>query len=894
MSLPPGTRLGPYEIMSRLGGGGMGEVFSARDTRLDRTVALKTLRADVAASADLRVRFEREARAIASITHPHICTLYDVGRARLAGDVRAGEDVDFLVMELLAGETLADRLARGPLTLPETLTSAMQIADALARAHRQGIVHRDLKPSNIMLTQTGVKLLDFGLAQLRRDTDGVIAGATQTAALTGQGTIVGTLQYIAPEQLEGREVDGRADLFAFGAILYEMISGRRAFDAQSQAALVSAVLHSDPPPLTTLDPLLPRSLERVVTGCLAKNPDDRWNSAHDVRLMLKTVVEEPVVGSDPVDRRRSRRREWVAWSLAAVATVAAAVLLGTRVLPRSDASLRVLSILPPDAAALNAGETPGISPDGRHVALVAMDRTGRVGLYVRDLDDRDALSARLLAGTDDATMPFWSPDSRSLAFFARGSLRRVAASGGAVQTLASAPVPRGGSWGRDGIIIFVPHPVHGTLQIPAEGGAASPVPVADGVTEGRWFPAFLPDSRHFIYLAIGPNRIGSMLRVASIDSTEIKDLVVSKSSGFYVEPGYLMFRRGTSLVAQPFDVRRLELEGTALTVVDKIGFNPITYQTPFSASTAGVLAYLADAPAGQLVWFDSLGRRLNTASAPGDFNSLCISADGKRVVFDATDSETGAVDIWSMDLPGGTPKRLTHDPAVDFYVACAPSGDDVVFSSLRRGLPSLYRLKTSRPGDETPMLQTTAALIPTDWSADGLWIVYSTSGATTGGDLWLVPRDGGEPTPFSVTDADERNGRLSPDGRWMAYTSSTDTVGGSEIFVKSFPATGTRTRWQVSSGGGRQPVWHPGGRALFYVSPDQKIVSSEVDGSGKVFVAGTSRTFADIRVAIWDRANQGSAFAITPAGDRLLVSSATEVTRPITIVLNWPAMLGTK
>ena len=452
-------------------------------------------------------------------------------------------------------------------------------------------------------------------------------------------------------------------------------------------------------------------------------------------------------------------------------------------------------------------------------------------------------------------------------------------------------MPRGGSWGHDDTIVFVPHPVQGMLRVAATGGSASAVPVAAGVTEARWFPSFLPDSRHFIYLAIGPNRIGSMLRVASLDSTDVKDLVVSKSAGLYAEPGYLLYRRGASLVAQSFDAQRLELQGAAVTLVDKIGFNPITYQTPFSTSTAGVLAYLPDAPAGQLVWFDSAGRRLNNASPPGDFNSLCLSAKGKRVVFDATDSESGAVDIWSMDFPSGTAKPLTHDPAVDFYVACAPSGDDVVFSSLRRGLPSLYRLNTSAPGNEKPLLQTSEPIVPTDWSADGKWIVYSTFSATTGWDLWLVPRDGGEPTPFSVTEAAERNGRLSPDGRWMAYTSSTDTVGGAEIFVQPFPATGTRTRWQVSSGGGRQPVWHPGGRALYYVSPDQKIVSSEVNGTGKVFVAGAARTFADIRVAIWDRANQGSAFAITPAGDRLLVSSATDVTRPITIVLNWPAML---
>ncbi len=893
MSLAPGTRLGPYQILSRLGGGGMGEVFSARDTRLDRTVALKTLRPEVAASPDLRARFEREARAIASITHPHICTLYDVGRARLAGDERSGEEVDYLVMELLAGETLADRLARGPFGLSEALLFAMQMADALNRAHRQGIVHRDLKPSNIMLTATGVKLLDFGLAQLRREPEGSITGATQTAPLTAQGVIVGTLQYIAPEQLEGHEVDGRADLFAFGAILYEMISGRRAFDAPSQAALVSAVLHSEPPSLTTLNVGVPLTLERVVTGCLAKNPNDRWTSAHDLRLMLKTVADDPAPGAGLVDSGGGRRREWIAWTVAGIAIVATAALFATGAWRRGDTSLRVLSMLPPDATALNAGEAPRISPDGRHIALVATDRTGKIGLSVRDLSDRDALAARLLAGTEDATMPFWSPDSRSLGFFARGSLKRIAATGGGLQTLASAPVPRGGSWGRDETIIFVPHPVQGMLRVAAGGGTAAAVPMAEGVTEARWFPWFLPDGRHFIYLAIGPNRIGSMLRVAAIDSTDVKDLVVSKSAGLYTEPGHLLFRRGAALVAQAFDVQRLELRDTAITLVDKIGFNPITYQTPVSTSANGVLAYLPDAPAGQLVWFDSSGRRLSSVSATGDFNSLCISADGNRVVFDATDSDTGAVDIWSMDLPGGTPKPMTHDPAVDFYVACAPAGDDVVFSSLRRGLPSLYRLDTSVPGDEKPLLQTSEPIVPTDWSPDGKWIVYSTFSAKTGWDLWQVRRDGGNPTPFSATDAEERNGRLSPDGRWMAYTSSADTAGGSEVFVQPFPATGTRAKWQVSSGGGRQPVWHPGGRAIFYISPDQKIVSSEVDGSGKSFVAGASRTFADIRVAVWDRANQGSAFAFTPKGDRLLVSSATDLRRPITIVLNWPLMRRT-
>ena len=760
MSLTPGTRLGPYEIVSPLGGGGMGEVFRARDTRLDRMVAIKTLRPEFAADPERRARFEREAHAIGALTHPHICPLYDVGSAQLT--TAGGEEtVEFLVMELLDGETLEARLSRGPLPLAQTIVYAMQIAEAVHHAHRLGIVHRDLKPSNIMITGSGARLLDFGLARLRSEHALGAPIVTQTAALTAQGSFLGTLQYIAPEQLEGREVDGRADLFAFGAILYEMVTGRRAFEASSSAGLISAILQSQPERLTVINPTLPPSLDRLVMICLAKNPDDRWASAHDLHLLLKGIGEEPARSPVTGTVGSGRRREWIAWAAAACAVAVALVFAVRHATSGPDAALDAVSMLPPDTATLTAGEAPIVSPDGRHVAFVATDHAGTTLLYVRD---RETLAARALSGTDDPTLPFWSPDGANIGFFAGGKLKRVRASGGAPQTLANAAVPRGGTWNRAGVILFVPYPNQPVHKIGPDG-VATPLPMS--VEESRWFPMFLPDGRHYLYLSIAlPNRTGGMLRVGTVDSSESRDLLTSRASGAYVEPGYLLYRRDESLVAQRLDPDSLQLTGAAITLLDQVGFNPITYQAQFSASSNGVLAYLDAMPVGQLVWFDKLGRRLGTVAQPSGYNSLCFSGDSKRIVYDIADTRSGGVDIWALDLPDGTPSRLTSDPAVDFYVACSPSGSDVVFASLRQGIPTLYRQNTSAPGNEQLLQKMPGPSIPSDWSHDGKSIVFSTFSPKTNWDIWMVPAAGGQPIPFAATGAEERTGRLSPDGGW--------------------------------------------------------------------------------------------------------------------------------
>jgi serine/threonine protein kinase len=868
MPLQPGTRLGPYEIIAPLGEGGMGQVFRARDTRLNRTVAIKTLRNEIAGDPERRARFEREARTIASLSHPHICTLHDVGDA--AAD---GSPVAFLVMELVDGETLADRLQRGRLSLEELRTYGIQIADALDCAHRQGIVHRDLKPANIMLTKSGVKLLDFGLARLRSAQKSPVVDATRTAALTEPYLILGTLQYIAPEQLAGRDVDARADLFSFGAILYEMATGRRAFDGESQAALVAAIMQSEPPPIAATDASAPRGLDRIVSLCLAKNPDERWASAHDVGLLLKEI------GRDQGHTvTRSRTLLWIPWLAAAAAFVLAASLLLTKA-PAPPAPVDVLSLLPAPDTTLVPGEAPQVSPDGSHIAFVATDRAGVARLYVHD---RGAFAPRLLEGTDEAMLPFWSPGSDAIGFFAGGRLKQVSLAGGAPLTLANTPVPRGGSWSRTGMIIFVPFPAQPPHIVPASGGAAKPVPVEQTSLAGRLFPNFLPDGRHYIYLDVTRRGETGTLRVGSIDSPDNSPLVQARGTATYVESGYILFRREQSLVVQSFDADRLEMRGAPITVVERAGFNPLTNQILASASASGVLAFAALAPGEQLVWFDRVGRQLGPASMPGWYNSLCLSPDGKRVVYDAADPTSDNLDLWWAPVPSGPPDRLTFNGSVDFYVVCSAAREDVAFATLRDGRPAIYRLAATAPGSEVS-LQSGPPMLPTDWSRDGRFILYSRFDPKTRWDVWVLPVGGGEPSAVVATAAEERNARLSPDGQWLAYTS--DASGVFEVYVQHFPATAAK--WQVSRGGGQQPVWSPDGRELFYISPEKQIVGVTVTTSATLFSASSPHVRIDARVGGWERTNQGSPFAITPDGQRFLVSRETDATRPIGVILNW-------
>ena len=876
MALIPGTRLGPYEILSAIGSGGMGEVYKARDTRLGRSVAIKILRGSLASSADGRARFEREAQTIASLTHPNICTLYDVGRER---------GLDFLVMELLEGETLAQRLTRGSLSMESTLEYAIHMAAALDCAHRQGIVHRDLKPGNVMLTKSGARLLDFGLATLRTELAEGDEAQTQSLALTEKGTILGTLGYMAPEQLEGRKADARTDLFALGAIVYEMTAGRRPFTASSRAGLIAAILGSEPPPLTTVRAATPPTLDRLVTICLAKSPDDRWSSAHDVLLLVEGIVADTqrVTSPGATPRRAGGVRFWIAVPL----LVAAALFAAWALWPQADQPLDFVSVLPPAGTSLAVAEAPQVSPDGQHVVFPATDAAGRTSLYVRT---RGSLTVRPLPDTDDGTLPFWAPDSERLGFFSQGHMKTIAVSGGPPQTLAPAANPRGGTWSRGGVIVFVPFPNDPPQQVPEAGGAARPVPIPELFDERRFYPSFLPDGRHYLYLSIDlDTRNGTAIRIASIDSVETKELVPSTTSAVYAEPGYVIFRREKALVAQRFNSRTLELQGTASVVVEAVGFSPLNYQGFFSVSTTGALAYLESDPGWHLVWFDRLGRRGDAAAPTGQYNSVCISSDGTRVVYDLADTQTGNIDIWSLDLAGGTPSRLTFDPSVDFYPVCSPTGDEVVFGTLRAGPPSMVRQKISSPGGETRILQSGGVNQATDWSHDGRLIIYSTYSQQTSWDIWVLPlSEGGTPVPFAATAAEERNARLSPDGRWMAY--ALRESGRTDVYIQPFPATGAK--WQVSPGGGSYPVWSPSGRELFYLSPSQAIVGVDVTAGASGLAVGSPRIVFETRIAGWERISQGSPFVVTPDGQRFLVSSAGDTVMPITLVLNWPSALN--
>jgi eukaryotic-like serine/threonine-protein kinase len=845
----------------------MGEVYDARDTRLDRSVAIKVLPSDIAKDPERRSRLEREAKAIAALNHPHICTLHDVGDH---------DGLQFLVMERLEGQTLADRLAKGLLKLQETLAFGIQIADALDGAHSHGIVHRDLKPANIMLTASGAKLLDFGLAKLRPQGTPLVDGMTRSAPLTGEGAIVGTLQYMAPEQLEGGDTDARTDIFAFGAILYEMASGRRAFQGKSQASLIASILAADPPPLTTISPLMPSSLDRIVKVCLAKEPQNRWSSAHDVGLQLRGISDTPdtAVASSPA----SRWREWTAWAVAATALLGllASLIAGRGTAPEPERN--AVSILAAENTTLTPGEAPVISPDGRRVAFVAHDKGGRSLLYVRELDRSDATA---LAGTDGVTLPFWAPDSQRLGFFADGSLKTISIAGGSAQRLATASVPRGGSWNRDDVIIFVPDPPTPIQRVSASGGPTTQLPVAAG-PNFRFFPSFLPDGRHFVHLGVGADRSGFAISVGSIESAASRELVRSRASATYAA-GYLLFRRETTVVAQPFDADRLELSGTPVTVADNVGFNAITYQGLFSASQSGALAFAGSATASQLTWIDRSGQRLGTVGSPGDHNSLCITPDGTRLLYDLADPVTGAVDIYLMDLSTATSSRLTYDQSVDFFPVCSPAGNEIVFASLRQGVPDLYRQSLAAPGGEKLLLDTPFATVPCDWSRDGRYLVYMTANAKTQRDLWVLPLDGGEPRQVIATPADDRSGRLSPDGRWIAYASN--ETNRFEVFVQPFPTIGAK--WQISQAGGHQPQWSRDGRELYYVTPDRRIIAVSVNASGGTFVPGRQTVVAETRITGWERNAQGSQYAFFPDGQRVIVIDAADVVRPISLVLNW-------
>ncbi len=795
MPLTSGTKLGPYEILAPHDAGGMGEVYRARDTRLDRVVAIKILPSRFSADAVHKQRFEREAKVISRLNHPHICVLYDVGQQ---------DGIDYLVMEFLEGETLAKRLEKGPLPLEQVLKLGAQVAEALDKAHRNGIAHRDLKPGNIMLTASGAKLLDFGLAKPVAPLGNVatVTAPKQDSPVTEQGAIVGTFQYMSPEQLEGKELDGRSDIFSLGAVLYEMVTGKRAFEGKSRLSIASAILEKEPPPISSIKPLTPPALDRVVKKCLAKDPEERWQSAHDLKDELKWIAEgglQAGVAATSLIRRKSHER--LAWIMAFIVLFLAVLPFVVAYIRRAPVEVRARRFMvpPPERAAFSTGSIPAISPDGRYLAFAAASE-GKTLLWVRPLD---SLSAQPLPGTEGATSPFWSPDSRVIGFLAQRKLKKIEISGGPAHTLCDVAGEEyefsGATWNRDGVILLAPRFEDVIYRLSASGGMAIPVTALDSSRhEGahRW-PQFLPDGRHFLYLALFEDY---GINVGSLDSKETKRILNTDSNVVYAPPGHLLYVREGTLLAQQFDTKRFEVVGDPFPVAQQVRRRKAINCWSFSVSHSNELAYESGVSNSRLIWFDRGGKQLDSVGEPGEYWDLELSPDNKRVVVELIDHRTNNPDIWIFDLFRGTPTRFTFDPGWDFQPAWSPDGSHIVYSTDNGN--QIQKKMANGTGNAEALIKSPQVAV-TDWSGDGRFIVYEQFDPKTRSDLWLLPLFGDrKPFPFLQTEFGEYSGRISPNGRWMAYTS--DEVGRYEVYVQSFPAAGGKRH--ISTHGGLFPI----------------------------------------------------------------------------------------
>ena len=847
----------------------MGEVYRANDTRLDRTVAIKVVAGRVGINPEFRDRFEREARHIAALNHPRICTLFDVGHQ---------DEISFLVMEYLEGETLSHRLRKGAVSLEQTLKIGIEICDALASAHRHGIVHRDLKPGNVMLTKSGAKLLDFGLAtsmapMMTAPIDETMS-ATQDHRLAPEDTLVGTLPYMAPEQISGGRIDDRTDIFAFGALLYESATGKRAFEGTDRGDLIVKILDRHPPPLSERVATVPPAFDRVVRKCLAKDPDERWQSASDLRDELKWIASMPPSAAfAPAARGRQSR----VFTLVAAATLAA---LGATAAYFASAAKEPpvvkLALLPPDGAQFG---NYAVSPDGTRVVFAAASN-GTTHLWTRSLD---AMTAQPLSGTTDPHDPVWSPDGQSIAFFADGKLKKVAASGGSVQTLCDAPDGRGASWGDSGIIVFAPNILGALSKVPAMGGKPTPVTSLDAgrQEDSHRQPFFLPDGRHFLFIARSAKRENTRVDIGSLDTDERIHVLNIESKAVYTPPGYLLFlNQGTegSLMALPFDAKRLRASGDPIPVDAQMPFDVST----FSASSTGVLAFTS-VPPHRLMWFDRSGKPLPIASSADRISNIALSADGKRVA--ARRFFQGNYDIWVIDLARGTTSRATSNPAPDGAPVWSPDGERIAFSSERGRAGNIYVTEASGTGGEEAVLSSDQPNDPTDWSPDGRFLLFTRQDPVTAKDLWALPLFGDRRAfPVMQTQFIEEQAHLSPDGQWMAYVSNES--GRWEVYLQGFPRSSGK--WQVSTAGGSQPRWRRDGREIYFVDPKSTLYAVGVNLGAKVLIAQPQNLFP---ISLGDYA-MGGRYAVTAAGDRFLVNiDDSAETRAINVVLNWPAAL---
>ena len=905
-----GARLGPYEVVEPLGSGGMGEVYRARDPRLTRDVAIKVLPEGFSTDPDRLSRFEQEARAAAALNHPNILAIYDIGTEN---------GRPYIVSELLEGATIRDRPG---LSVRRAVEYATRIAHGLAAAHEKGIVHRDLKPENVFVTADGqVKILDFGLAKLTEVEPAGVSELTTRAIGTQAGVMLGTIGYMAPEQVRGQRIDHRADIFALGAILYEMLSDRRAFTGETSADTLSAILDKDPADLPLNQRRIPPALARVVQRSLEKNPVRRFQSAGDLAFALEGVFASSDAGTVTTDLPRTMvTREQIAWGLCALpllaATALAVALFAGR--PTREVATVKATILPPlevniTERSVAQGGSPArklsISPDGKRVAFTAAGADGVIWLWVRRLD---SLRAQRLEGTQGAVYPFWSPDSQFLAFFAEGGGRRsklmkVDVTGGTPVTLCELPGPNstGGTWSRDGVILYgLFASREGEIQrVSAAGGtpiAATTLDTNRGETR-HWTPYFLPDGRHFLYLASGVKGDGGLLYepnglyVASLDSNERKLLIPRGSAAKYAN-GHLLFTQGSTLMARPFDVARLEFTGDAVPIAeDVLVGGPTNVSGTFAVSANGILAYQTGSMVlSQLTWFDRTGKQLGVMGPPGILGEVSLSPDGSQAAAIDIDPSGRNADIWLYDVTRGVRTRYTSDEGIEGGAVWAPDGQRLAYYANRKS-PSdfdMFAKPTSGAGGEHLLIAGPKGETPESWSPDGRFIAYSTrdasfslAGQIGNADLWLLPTSGDpQPRPFLQTPFAETQARFSPNGRWIAFVSNETRR--NEVYVASFPDG--QHKLAISSSGGSAPRWRRDGSEIFFIAPGGRVTATSLHERSGAIEVGAAQLLFTIR----PRVGAGDVYDVTPDGQRFLVNALVNTPeQPVTIVVNWTADL---
>jgi len=886
MAILPGTRLGPYEILSAIGAGGMGEVYRARDTRLERTVAIKVLPTHLADRVELRERFDREAKTIASLNHPHICTLFDTGHQ---------DDTDFLVMEYLEGETLAQRLLKGPLPVAQVLQYAIEIADALDKAHRKGITHRDLKPGNIMLTKAGAKLLDFGLAKLKQEA----APATPTSqlptiqsAITGEGTILGTLQYMAPEQVEGKEADARTDIFAFGAVVYEMATGKKAFEGKSSASVMAKILEAEPPSMASLQPVTPPALERTVKRCLAKEPDDRWQTTRDLEEQLKWIAEGgPQIGLASAEAAKGARaigqRSLIfnAGALLSVAIVTGLAIWNLRPMPTQPKTVTRFTItLPPNQrlAVPDAGPAVVLSPDGTHLVYLARGSVDNARqLYLRAMD---SLEVKPIPGTEGANNPFFSADSQWLGFSARNKLKKVSIGGVSPLDLSDSHITFGASWGRQGNIIFGNY--QGPLmQVSDAGGAPQPFTHLERGETSHAYPDILPDGKAVLFSASTSGSLWANAQVAvqPIGIGERRTLFQGGMYPHYALSGHIVYSQAGTLIAVPFDPQKLRVTGAAIPVVEGVQQSITNGDAQYSFSNTGSLAYIPGTlqfPRLNLVWVSRNGTEQRLVTPVHAYLQPRISPDGRQVAVGIAEQER---QVWLYDLSRDTLTRFTFQGNNNLVPFWTPDGKNIVFVSNKEGPRNLFWQKSDGSGGLERLTTSEFLNVPGSWSPDGQLLAFSVVDSTAGYDIWVLHMSDRKAQPFLRTQFNEAAPEFSPDGHWLAYASNES--GRSEIFIQPYPGPGGK--WQISTEGGVEPLWNRNGRELFYRN-GAKMMAVEINTKPS-FSAGTPKMLFEAQYAM--PANSTPDYDVSPDGQRFLMLKAAEQEQgapaQINIVLNW-------